>query len=164
MRSSLPSVSQTMILVRARPYILVVREISCGDIAPHSKAPVKVPGDTNAFRQLPFHYESEIFLPHLRTVEFPNGNIDRIHFVELLTTRYARRVPLRHFVIPGEELELRIAISLGLTSVRDKVIGRLCGFATSVGAMMFIRDTSPQGKSGTCPTEIHFNYSSPPCI
>ncbi|KZV71217.1 hypothetical protein PENSPDRAFT_751926 [Peniophora sp. CONT] len=123
-----------------------------------------VPGDTNAFRQLPFHSESEIFLPHLRTVEFPNGNIDRIHFVELLTTRYARRVPLRHFVIPGEELELRIAISLGLTSVRDKVIGRLCGFATSVGAMMFIRDTSPQGKSGTCPTEIHFNYSSPPCI
>ncbi|VDC05250.1 unnamed protein product [Peniophora sp. CBMAI 1063] len=119
-----------------------------------------IPGDANPFRELPFQSELPVLLPRLRTVELPSGNVDRIHFVELLTARYVRKAPLGHFIIPGEELEARISMTLrGLSGIRGRVVGRLCGFAGSVGATVTVKDTSPEGKPGTCPSEILFNYS-----
>ena len=126
--------------------------------------PSPLPTD-HVFHQLPFKLGSELYLPLLHTIELPGGNEDRIRFGELLNARYARKAPLYRLIIPPENHEPRRCMpgNKGMPPgfVRERVIGRLRSFAADVGAAVLVKETSPQGKRRTCPTEILFDYSPP---
>lgn len=118
-------------------------------------------GDADHFRQLPFHIDQEILLPRLRTIELPNANVNRTHFLELLYARFRCGVPLHCFIIPGENHDSQAGMSkksMPAALIRDNVVGRFRSFATGIGAKLVAKDTSPRGKPGTCPMEIIFNF------